>query len=75
MKTMLMCAFTVALLASSAAPYKAVARNQNELMILARTAWNSNPPVAEVKSHKIARITIHHTAPLQKPEPSLVERM
>jgi len=75
MKAMLMCAFTVALLASYAAPDKVVASNQNELMIFARTAWNSNPPVAEVKSHKIARITIHHTATLQKPEPSLVERM
>ncbi len=43
--------------------------------MLTRAAWSANPPVAEMKSHKISRITIHHTATLQKPERSLADKM
>ena len=75
MKTVLMFAFTVVFLASCALPDKTVADKPHELSILTRTAWGANPPVAEMKAHKITRITIHHTATLQKPERSLAEKM
>jgi len=43
--------------------------------ILSRADWGAKPPVAEMKRHKPGRITIHHTATLQKPERPLKDKM
>jgi hypothetical protein len=45
------------------------------LRILARAEWGANPPVTEMKRHTPTRITIHHTATLQKPERALKDKM
>ena len=75
MKTVLMFAFMVVLMASCALPDKTAADKPRELKILTRAGWGANPPVAEMKAHKISHITIHHTATLQKPERSLADKM
>jgi N-acetylmuramoyl-L-alanine amidase len=46
-----------------------------DLKILARADWGAKPPVAVMKPHAPNRITIHHTAVLQKPERSLKDKM
>jgi hypothetical protein len=46
-----------------------------DLKILARAEWGANPPVTEMKRHTPTRITIHHTATLQKPERALKDKM
>jgi len=46
-----------------------------DLKILSRSDWGANPPVATMKTNVPVRITIHHTATLQKPERSLKEKM
>ncbi len=43
--------------------------------MLSRSEWNAKPPVGEGKKHKIAYITIHHTATVQKPEVPLSTKM
>jgi hypothetical protein len=45
------------------------------LKILSRKEWGANLPVSAMKRHEPKRITIHHTATLQKPEGSLKEKM
>jgi hypothetical protein len=75
MKTVLTLATTVVLMTSCALPDKISADKPRESKILSRTAWGANPPVAEMKAHTISRITVHHTATLQKPKRSLVEKM
>lgn len=46
-----------------------------DLKILSRADWGAKPPVAAMKAHQPSRITIHHTATLQKPDRSLKEKM
>jgi hypothetical protein len=75
MKTALMFAITSVLLASCALPDKAATDRPRALNMLTRADWGANPPVAEMKAHKISRITIHHTATLQKPERTLAEKL
>lgn len=75
MKTALLGVMTAVFMTSCALPHKIAPDQAITLSILSRAAWNANPPVAEMKAHKIARITIHHTATLQKPEQSLVKKM
>src|SRR6188508_421742 len=43
--------------------------------ILKRNEWGAKPPVAEMKRHELTRITIHHTATLQKPDRSLTDKL
>ncbi len=75
MKTILMCVITVVFIASCALPNKSASKKPRELNILTRAGWGANPPVAEMKAHKISRITVHHTATLQKPERALADKM
>ena len=60
---------------SCALPHKTANVQLNDVPILTRAAWDASPPVAEMKPHKISRVTIHHTATLQKPERALTEKM
>lgn len=46
-----------------------------ELKILSRSDWGAKPPVAAMKTNRPSRITIHHTATLQKPDRSLKDKM
>ncbi|HEX5218278.1 MAG TPA: peptidoglycan recognition family protein [Verrucomicrobiae bacterium] len=46
-----------------------------DLKILSRADWGAHAPVAAMKSHTPNRITIHHTATLQKPGRSLRDKM
>jgi hypothetical protein len=46
-----------------------------DLKILSRAEWGALPPVAEMKRHTPTRITIHHTATLQKPERPLSDKL
>ena len=46
-----------------------------DLKILSRGDWGAHAPVAPMKSHKPSRITIHHTATLQKPGRTLKDKM
>ena len=75
MKTLLTVTLAVVFVASCALPEKTGTDKQGELKILMRGDWGANPPVAGMKAHKISRITIHHTATLQKPERSLADKM
>jgi N-acetyl-anhydromuramyl-L-alanine amidase AmpD len=75
MKTVLTLAFAVVFITSCVLADKAATVKPLKLQILTRAAWDANPPVAEMKAHKISRITIHHTATLQKPERSLADKM
>lgn len=43
--------------------------------ILTRAQWGAKPPVAEMKTNNPTRITIHHTATLQKPERTLKDKL
>lgn len=43
--------------------------------ILPRADWGARPPAAAMEPHEIRVITIHHTATLQRPDRSLVEKM
>lgn len=69
------CLIGVVLITSCALPHKTTKVQPDDVTILTRAAWNANPPVIEMKTHKISRITIHHTATLQKPERTLTEKM
>ena len=75
MKTAILCVILTALVTSCAAPKKPGATQPITPNILSRVAWGANAPVGEMKTHKISRFTIHHTATLQKPERSLAEKM
>ncbi len=75
MKTILMCVITAVLVSSCALKHKSTSNQTSALNILTRAAWGAKPPVAQMKAHKISRITIHHTATLQKPERSLADKM
>ena len=75
MKTAILCVILTALVTSCAAPKKPGATQPIAPNILSRVAWGANAPVGEMKTHKISRFTIHHTATLQKPERSLAEKM
>jgi hypothetical protein len=46
-----------------------------DLKMLSRAAWGASAPVATMKSHTPRRITIHHTATLQKADRSLKDKM
>lgn len=46
-----------------------------DLKILSRADWGASPPVAEMQTHVPSRITIHHTAVLQKPDRSLKDKL
>lgn len=46
-----------------------------DFKIVSRADWGANPPVAAMKSHTPSRITIHHTAVLQKPDRSLADKL
>lgn len=39
--------------------------------MVARDAWGARPPAGPMRPHQIGRITIHHTAGLQRPERAL----
>lgn len=63
-----------------AASSGAAATNSHELppaglKLLSRADWKANPPVATMKPHTPGRITIHHTATLQKPDRSLKDKL
>jgi hypothetical protein len=45
------------------------------LKILKRTDWGAKSPVAEMKKHEPKRITIHHTATLQKKDRALKDKL
>ena len=58
--------------------YCAASTNQvppADLKMLSRADWRANAPVAAMKAHTPGRITIHHTATLQKPDRSLKDKM
>lgn len=46
-----------------------------DIDLLTRAEWGAKPPVAEMKRHELKRITIHHTATLQKPERALKDKL
>lgn len=46
-----------------------------DLKIVLRADWGANPPVAPMKTHVPGRITIHHTATLQKPNRTLADKL
>ena len=46
-----------------------------DLKMLARADWGAKSPVAAMKTHAPSRITIHHTAVLQKPDRSLKDKL
>ena len=69
------CLMVALFVTSCALPHKISNVQPDALPILTRAAWGANPPVAEMKAHKISRVTIHHTATLQKPERTLTEKM
>lgn len=75
MRNILACLIAVLFVTSCAQPRKVARTQPDDPGILSRVAWGANPPVHEMKSHKISRITIHHTATLQKPERALTEKM
>jgi hypothetical protein len=58
-----------------AAAQKADTNGPSEIKILSRKEWGAKPPVAEMKRHDPTRITIHHTATLQKPDRLLKQKM
>ena len=60
---------------SYAEPQSAPTNAPAGLKILTRKEWGANVPVAAMKSHKPTRITVHHTATLQKPDGSLKDKM
>lgn len=43
--------------------------------VLSRAQWQAQPPVAEMKTHQIERITIHHTAVKQNPQKTLEQKL
>ncbi|HEX2092225.1 MAG TPA: peptidoglycan recognition family protein [Longimicrobiaceae bacterium] len=43
--------------------------------IVPRAAWGAQPPVAPMQRHAIRRITIHHTASLQRPDRTLQDKL
>jgi hypothetical protein len=63
----------------AASPVVAAAATNNlpppDLKLLSRAEWGANPPVAAMKSNTPTRITIHHTAVLQKPDRSLKDKL
>ncbi|GAB5520356.1 MAG: hypothetical protein RhofKO_26070 [Rhodothermales bacterium] len=40
-----------------------------------RASWGAQPPVSPMKSHRIERITIHHTATYQRPDRSIEDKL
>lgn len=42
---------------------------------LSREDWGANAPVLPMRSHKLTRLTIHHTGTNQMPDRSLVDKM
>jgi alpha-L-fucosidase 2 len=54
---------------------KALEFKPAEPEIVSRAQWGAKPPVAEMKRHKINRITIHHTATLQKKDRSVEQKL
>src|SRR5690349_7872975 len=46
-----------------------------DLKMVSRVDWGANTPVAAMKSHTPSRITIHHTATVQKLDRSLKDKM
>ena len=75
MKTTLLCVILTALVTSCSAPKTIETAQAIAPNILTRAAWGANAPVSEMKTHTISRLTIHHTATLQKPARSLAEKM
>lgn len=69
-------ALTVALTVSSgtAAPTTNTVPSA-DLKILSRADWGAKPAGATMKTHTPSRITIHHTAVLQKPDRSLKDKL
>jgi hypothetical protein len=63
------------LVASCATNPNPAASAPAELKLLSRAAWSAKPPVAAMKTHTPRRITIHHTAVLQKPGRSLPDKL
>jgi hypothetical protein len=63
----------------AAAPVAAAPATNNlpppDLKIHSRADWGAKPPVAPMKSNTPTRITIHHTAVLQKPDRSLKDKL
>ncbi|UBZ08125.1 peptidoglycan recognition protein family protein [Salegentibacter mishustinae] len=49
--------------------------SKNELAIVQREDWNAQEPIMEMKVHKPAFITIHHTGMPQKPELSIEKKL
>lgn len=43
--------------------------------VVSRSAWGANKPIGQGKEHKIAFITIHHTATNQRPDLALNTKM
>lgn len=75
MRTIRPVGFLLLALCSCAAPQSTVTNSPAGLTILSRADWSANPPVAVMKSHQPGRITIHHTATLQKPGRSLKDKL
>jgi hypothetical protein len=70
MKAILMVAVCCGLICSCETP-----RQADPPVILARAAWQAQPPVLEMKTHQPTRITIHHTAVKQNPQRTLAQKL
>jgi hypothetical protein len=42
---------------------------------VSRSAWGAKPPTAEMRTHSLRRITIHHTAERQRPERPVEDKL
>lgn len=67
--------FVLAICATACSTVRSAKSSDAGLKVLTRAEWGANPTVAEMKTQSVSRITIHHTATLQKPDRSLVDKM
>jgi hypothetical protein len=68
--------FIISLLTSSCATTdRSTASSGAAPKILSRSEWKAQPPVLAVKTHEIARITVHHTAVKQNLQRTLAQKL
>lgn len=65
----------VGFLVSGCATQRSAERPKNAPEILSRAEWLAQPPVLEMKTHRINQITIHHTAVQQNPQRTLAQKL
>ncbi|WP_299823759.1 peptidoglycan recognition family protein [uncultured Pontibacter sp.] len=75
MKKFLLLTFMVGLLAGCQRPAATAQLVPQSIDYLTRGEWGANAPVLPMRSHKLAYLTIHHTATKQLPDKSLTDKM